>query len=261
MDKKIGVLYCGYNCEEHLSSLNTWTEWRMQDPQNRAIAAVSIPFKEYKDFKYSIDNTHGILAEKLKFQAIDALFIEPQHISEAEARNLGIKHLLETKCDYIILADADEHYKLIEIDAIIDFIGLDPWCSWFSFSLKNYVFDSKTYIVEPFTPPRAFRVNTNGHELQGLYWDNDPTYVNSLTGAAINYKALPNKVIPAHVAFPKHLTWLSNEKSKLKCDYQQSHFKGICGYRWNELTDNLEFNPDYYSKIGQPFPKLAKEHG
>jgi hypothetical protein len=57
----------------------------------------------------------------------------------------------------------------------------------------------------------------------------------------------------------QHFSWLNNEKSKKKCEYQKRHFSGVCGYKWNEKENKLEFNELYYRSIGQFIPFTGQD--
>jgi hypothetical protein len=259
---RIGILFCAYNCEETVhESLNGWLQAKESklDGNEYIISAVSVPFKEYKDINQNPDNTQYVLGEYVQSNKVDYLVSSPEFISESEARNLALEPLLTENLDLVILFDGDEIITTSQISNIINFIRLDPWCSWFSFSYKNYVFDTNTYLVDPFTPPRAFRVKTNGYILSSFNWDNDTVYKNILNSEYIFFKRLPTKVIPTSVAWIKHLTWLNNEKTKNKIAYQLNHFNGVCSYGWDREKDCLEFNMDFYSKNNIPLPITAKD--
>lgn len=257
---KIGVLYCGYNTEEYInSSLIPWIQARELKPANCEflISAVSVPFLEYKDLKVKKDNTQRDLESYKYNNNIDHLFISNDYYTEKDARNKALEPLLSAGCEAIWLVDSDEAYSIYDIEKILNYVNLEKFISWFSVSYKNYVFNVNTYLKDPFTPPRIFRVNTNGYKLGGFYWDNDIAYFNGFT-PNLSYKELPSKTIPSKIAFVPHFTWLSTEKNKLKCEYQQKHF-GHCGYKWNEVENKLEFNEEYYKKIGQQIPEIIKE--
>lgn len=259
---RIGILFCAYNCEETIhQSLAGWLEAKKSKVGGHEyiISAVSIPFQEYKDIDQNADSTPQILGEYVESNKVDYLVTGPKFISESKARDLALEPLLTENLDLVILFDGDEIITVEQILNIINFIQLDPWCSWFSFSYKNYVFDTNTYLVDPFTPPRAFRVKTNGYTLAGFNWDNDTVYKNDMHNEYIFFKNLPTKTIPSSIAWIKHLTWLNNEKTKKKIAYQLSHFKGVCSYQWNIEKNCLEFNRDFYLKNNLPIPLIAKD--
>ncbi len=261
---RIGILFCGYNCLETLEkSIAPWVVARDEklDGHEFVISAVSVPFKEYQTIDLPVDKTPESLGELIEFNSIDYLVTAPKFISEAEARTLALEPLLLENLDYVMLWDGDEIITLDQINAILNYVRLDPWCSWFSISYKNYVFNNKTYLLEAFTPPRVFKVKSNGYALDSFSWDNDVIYrsVND-PKVYIEYRQLPTKIIPKHVAWVKHLTWLSTPKTKAKVAYQKDHFKGVCSYRWNDVTNAVEFDPDFYARRRISIPETAQEN-
>ncbi len=266
MNNLIGVLFCGYNTIEYVSkSLNPWQQAQSDKlfNSNWLISAVSLPFDKYRDMAVEKDATQDFLRQEYNSHRIDYLATEPEYVDEATARNLALKPLLEAKCDLIILVDADEIITIEQIQKILEFIEVNRFESWFSISYKNYVFDAKHWLAEPFTPPRIFRVHTNGYEIDKFVWDNDIQYKRELVFSAsplpltVSYKELPNKVIPSNLVWIKHLSWLNNESSKNKCEYQQKHF-GHCGYRWDE-KEGLKFNEEFYLTRGLMLPRVISE--
>jgi hypothetical protein len=264
---KIGVLGCGFECEEYIEEvLKPWFEAKQN---NLAGCEFVFSFVHGQFKEYSVINGGEIKTQTPKWyydhsSSID-YFSAPSPASEAEQRNNALMPLLREGCDLVWLLDLqDEIYTLKQIEDIVLYIKNERFTSWFNLCFKNYVFDKNTYIKEPFCPPRIFRVSTNGFKLKDFFWDNDVRYegtVNtgySFDSKTINYAALPSKMIPARIAHIKHLTWLSNEKSKKKCLYQQMHFGGKCSYKWDDQI-GLTFNEAYYKENGLNLPILIKE--
>lgn len=265
---KIGLIYVSYNMEDYTKkSLPVWMQAKQQNLGGNefVISVVSVPFEEYKDFNVELDQTIPYLQEKLQSGEIDNLITEPKFIKEHLCRDVALKYLLSRGCDIICMADADEFFNLEEIEKIFDYVKLEKFTTWFSIPYKNYVFSERNYLKEPFCPPRIFRVKSNGYELDSFYFDNDLVYkgtiveFNKFVNKEISYKMLPSKVIPSKLVWIRHLSWISNEKSKLKCFYQQNHFGGQCGYKWNELDNKLEFNGEFYKVNGLPIPEVIEE--
>lgn len=263
---KIGIIFTSYNHEEYLyDALAPWIQARHDalNGHDFVIAAVSVPFKEYKEMVIIPDSTTELLREFYNDLKIDHFIDGPQFITEAEARDKALQLLLADNVDAVILIDGDEFFTEEQIAKIFDYVTLNKWITWFSLSYKNYVFDKNTYLVDPFTPPRIFIVNSNGYRLNKVFWDNDLSYTGqvvqagSLVMKTISYRELPTKIIPKQIANIKHLTWLSDEKSKKKCEYQKKHF-GHCGYTWGE--NGLEFNKEFYLQKGLEFPRTMKEN-
>lgn len=264
--KKIGVIYCSYGMPELLhKSLSPWIEARktqLCDTQ-WVIAAVSVPFKEYENVSTFVkDEITPVELDKLvQEDKIDFLVHDDGFFEEKDARNGALIPLLEAGCTEIILLDNDEVYQISDIEGVINYSNLNKWESWFSFSLKNFVFDESTYLVERFCPPRLFRVNTNGYAMIGFYFDNDIAYKGIINKngqfeeVTVSYRDLPHRNIPVEYADIMHLTWIDNARTRAKIAYQMSHFKGVCSYWVNPESDKLEFNPLYYQMIGKDMPK------
>lgn len=247
---KIGIIYCGFNTEEYV--LDTIAPWiKAKGRHDLSIAAVSIPFQEYFFLNQGEDNTTQILRDLNKEGKIDFLFTEPKYVKENVARNLGLFSLLNNKPDIIMLVDSDEFYTQESIDKIFQYVKDTPEHVCYEIHLKNYIFDGKTWL-DGFHPPRIFR--TDRHKgINQFYWDNDLLFNDSTT-----HKGVSSITIPKEVAHIKHMTWLNNEKSKLKTQYHLKHF-GACSYRWNNETDSLELDLEYYDKHNYPRPVVHKE--
>jgi hypothetical protein len=241
---KLGVLFCGYNTEETiLKSLTPWLD--LQPKLNITIVAVSVPFKEYESMGIPQDKTTEILINSLGSERV---ITQPHYILEAEARNLALSKLKDLDCDYIVTVDSDEIYDVDEIIKAIRFIENDEFVFSFSVWFKNYVFEKNTYFNQIF-PNRFFKTKS----LLKFYHDCDVLY--SVNGKEIPYQYLPSRTIPTKVLNVKHLTWLNNDKSRRKYEYQLKHF-GHCSYKWNYEMNRLEFDKEYYSKHRIPIPTL-----
>lgn len=255
----IGVLYCGFgNIEYVQQSMPVWLQTRDQKIGGHqwVISAVSVPFKEYKDTSFANDEC---ATEYLKTLPLDYLVTEPKFVSEAEARNKALFYLLEQGCDWVWLADSDEMITLDNIINLALFIERDTLTTWFSFSYKNYVFNENTYLEDPFCPPRAFKVNSGSYILTAFYHDNEVYYTDINRGTK-DFKMLGSRNIPKNTCFIKHLTWLSDERSRLKTEYQSLRWKSEnCSYRWNYQENKLEFNPEYFQKFNKTLPKVLTD--
>lgn len=265
---KIGILFTSFGMQEYLeAALTPWIQAREQNLNGYEfiISAVSIPFKEYKDINSKSDDTVKILNQYKIDGKINYLTTAPLFVSEAEGRSIALLPLQDAEVEIVILFDGDEIITLDQISNILNFVKLDRFTSWFRFSYKNYVFTEKQYLSEPFTPPRLFRTKTNGYTLDRFRWDNDLVYKgtviegNAFKNKYVDYLELPSKTIPASVAHIRHYSWISNERSKNKCLYQQSHFGGICSYKWNYDLNRLEFNEEYYKSAGQSIPEILQD--
>ena len=72
-------------------------------------------------------------------------------------------------------------------------------------------------------------------------------------------ESLPNCIAPRCVAFPKHLSWVgSSSYLKRTIKFQHLHY-GNCNYKWDEENNSLQFNEDYYRRLGKRIPTVYKE--
>jgi len=268
---RIGCLATGFDCSENIDKvLEAWNALKQDKTFGHELvfSVVYGQFAEYAELFGKQEVKKPEWTEKYSDLIDYFTLCEPD--SEANHRNLALKPLLDQNCDVIWLLDIqDEFYTVKNIKDIIGYILMNSYYCWYSVSLKNYVFDDKTFLLDPFTPPRIFKTSYNGFKFKKFAFDNDPVYIDQnktdLPGVNydydstryISYKQFSNIVIPQNVCFCKHLTWLNNEKSKRKILYQNSHFRGICGYKWNDKENKLEFNELYYRSIGQFIPYLG----
>jgi hypothetical protein len=257
---KIGVIFTAFNCKNYVKdSLNPWIEARRTKLSNHefVISAVSVPFEEYQGVLDEDDGTTKILQEYLEKKSIDFLVDKPRFVKEHVARDNALQLLLKEGIDCLILVDGDEFYTLDEIGKIFNYVMFNGFVQWFSVSLKNYVFDDKTYLAEPFTPPRIFMNGRNSQQIKLLFWDNDIAY--GYGNNNVSYQNFINLVIPKDVAWVKHLTWLNDDISKKKVEYQKKHFKNICSFKWDEQK-GLMFDEEFFKTTGQPIPRIVKEN-
>jgi len=261
---KIGIIAQGRNCADVLDAvLAPWIE--AMKKHDIYICLTSATFKEMEQLGEPPHNTDG--TEK-SFKAYEAKYPDNFSISnftyyatEAQSRGYAAKILMTQKVDLIWLLDlSDEYYTAKQIDDIISFVKSEPFTVWFRLSLKNYVFDTKTYLEKAFTPPRIWRTNIGGYKIDDCIYDNDFTYINA-GGAQISDKSLSNYIIPKSVAWIKHYSWLSDARGKQKCAYQNLHFShgAGCSYRWNNEENKLEWNPAYFKKVGEVIPNTLKD--
>lgn len=271
---KIGILGCGYECDEYIDAvLSAWIKIKKENNLNVefVFSFVYCQFKEYIEINGEKEIIEPEWYSKYK-EHID-FFFTPKPSSEAEARNIALKPLLDNHCDVVWILDLqDEIYTINNIRNIADFIQRDGGSTaWFSICLKNYVFDDKTYLLDPFTPPRVFRTYYNNtYVLKSFEWDNDPFYervdrqVNDLlkyefdTTGKISYKQLSSMQIPQNITYINHYSWLSNNKSRDKVNYQLKHL-GECSYKWNEEKQQLEFDEIFFRRRGMFIPFVGSE--
>jgi hypothetical protein len=242
----IGVIYCGYNnLDLTKQSLPIWIE--ASKLYSFKIAAVSVPFFEYKNISVENDGTTDYIKQFSKNNLIDICFDNPKYVKEADARNLCLFYLLSKDCDYIFLADSDEIYTIEQIGSILQHVKENSDIECFEIQFKNYIFDGKQWI-DGFHPYRIFKTNCHGG-LKYFYWDNDTKYADGTTHLQVK-----RQIIPKEVSFVRHMTWL-HSNGKQKYEYQMKHF-GLCSYKWNYEKNQLEFNSDYYKNKNEQIPKI-----
>lgn len=252
---KFGIIFCGYNNENTVDEALS----PFLDDERFVVAAVSVPFAEYIDQSAFEDSTTDKLRKYHKQGKIKHFIDSPRYIKDHEARNLAVDLLKREGVDFLFIWDADERGAKDQINEIIKFVESDEDSYWWSLSYKNYVFDDKTYLKEPFTPPRIFRMKKGGCSFPSFYWDNCVVYQHA--SGSINYLDVPHKVVPKEVAWIPHYTWPNNELGERKVNYQKDHHNGAaCSFRWDE-EKGLIFNEEYFKMRGEEIPETLMDNG
>ena len=247
---KIGLILVGHNCAEYFEEcLNPWLEAKKEF--DIKICAVNCPFEGFPVDED--DGSRDKLINLHKSGAINQLIMSEGPIKETEARGAALKWLIEQGCEVSWQADFDELITIEEIRKIVKFVEKEKFTTCFRLSLKNYVFNRKTFLAEPFTPMRIHRLVTNGYKAVGFYEDNNIIYNGIITRDRKPDIHFPCLTIPHVVAFITHLSWLSNLRSKKKCEYQRNRGWQNCSFIWDEKEDTLKFNPL------MPEPKVIRE--
>lgn len=254
---KIGIIYTGFNTEKYIhESLYTWLLAKQDKLGGNefVISVTSVPFIKFNiDANKGLDGTHQIL-EKLNGEfTFDYFNHNPTPVTEVEARSAALKYLVGQDVDYVWQVDSDEFYTSDDILRIIKFLSFQKLVPCFRLSLKNYVFDENTYLIEPFCPMRIHKVKFNSCVASEFYDDNNIFYLNE--GTKVYDVQIANMTIPASFVWIKHLTWLSDDRSKRKVAYQRAR-GWECSFKWDEENNKLEFNPDFYRKRSQNVPKV-----
>mgnify|MGYP003675036295 CR=1 FL=1 len=248
-----GIVFCGYNPAEYIR--DSLAPFLGRD--NFIISAVSVPFSEYRHQDDYNDGTTEILQGYKKEGLIDNLVTFPKYLKEHDARNLALNYLKDQNVDFVWIVDSDEDYDSKQVTAICNYVESSQ-NTWFKICLKNFVFDKKHYLEEPFCPPRIFRTKTDKLSLPYFFWDNDIAWT-SFTGQQVSYKDVAeNETIPQDLVWVDHYTWLSDEIGKRKVKYQEKR-GWECSYKWNEEKGVLEFNEEFHKKIGEDLPVVIKK--
>lgn len=248
---RIGIIYCAYSSEEYVEkSLSPFL-----NPVNGhsfAVSAISYPFENFE--KGGNKKTLDILRKYRDDRKI-TLNYGPDPIKETVARQIALDDLSKRGIDLVWMVDSDEFYSIEQIKEIIQFVADEEFITWFRICLKNRVFDGG-YLEEPFAPPRIFRVKAPNYTINKFYDDNNVNYRGRLKGDIVPDLALANMMIPKRIAWVDHMTWLNDERSKKKVEYQKARGWN-CSFKWNYEKGYLEFNEEYYN--GKNFPTILKD--
>lgn len=254
---KFGIIFSAYNTIDYVAhSLAAWMMARQKKLNGHEfyICAVNVKFAQFENDKE--DGTREILQYYLDSGLIDNLITGPDNIPETTARSMALQDCIKKKCDYIWQYDSDEFISKEQIANIIEFVEENKFIDWFRLSYRNYVFDDKSFLEEPFTPPRIHKTKTTMDAFVAeRFWDDNNIEFGGKDWTMKDIE-LPGIIVPKSVAWIKHLTWLNNERSRKKVEYQMQRW-GHCSFKWTE--SGLAFDEEYFKKIGQSIPKLLRE--
>lgn len=263
---KIGLLLCSYGYPEYVDRcLEPWL--KLKKTHDIQIATINGMFKEYVEMD-QIDNDKETQEKLTKYhnnKQIDFLYIHnatgenrpvKEYHNEAQLRDIALQYLLKQNCDLIWLWDIDEIATVEELERTIQYIQQpeNKFIVWFRTEYKN-CFDTEDKYIKGFNPPRIWRAKSNNYELDSCYYDNDFTYKGVITRDIIKDNQFPNKSIPTSIFNAIHLSWLSTEKSKNKIKYQISR-GWDCSNIFNEKTNKIEFNREWYKKRSLQIPNI-----
>lgn len=261
---KIGIIGTAYGCADTL--YQTVAPWiHLKDLGYDLTLAISHGmFSDYKDFKEDNDvKTQELLKNGVWH---DYLYIqndyskdEPRiYQTEAEIRNKCLQYLLLQDVDYVWLVDfADEFYTTKEIDDVISYLENEPFIICHSIEFKNVIFNNK--YVKGFQPSRIWKVDTGNYKLNKCYYDNDMLYHGKITRDIKTDKEFASKKIPTNIVNPLHLSWNNYERSVEKIRYHEKRWNppngNGCSFKVNKEKECIEWNLDYYNRIGQSIPE------
>ncbi len=258
---KVGCIFAAWQCVDLLpASLAPWVEAKRSrlGGHEYTICAVSVPFEGFPQ-EETRDNTRYKLGALANYGEIDHVVVSDKPIKETDARGKALQWLVAQGCDTLWQVDADEVYTHEDITRILAFVAPNSLIPWFRLSLRNAVFDERTFLTEPFTPPRVHSVRVRGYEASGFWDDNNVLYRGVLTRDMKPDVDFASMTVPSTIAWPKHYSWLSNARSKAKIGYQlQGRGWPECSFRWDE-TKGLQFNEAYYTKRGLSLPEVVRE--
>ena len=250
---KIGIILIGYNMEEYVQPcLRAWTDARGMrlGGHEFIICAVSLPFLGFPDAKE--DGTRSMLCDLEGMGYIDNVIESPRNIPETVARGMALSWLKDRGITHTIQVDLDEFYTEADILNIFSFVEVNPFIVAYRLSLKNLVFDEHTYLAEPFMPMRIHRIDSLSSCIATSFWDdNNVLYEGAITGAKVKDIEMANMTIPPSVAFVRHASWLSNDRSRRKVEYQLAR-GWTPSFLWDD-SKGLIFNP------ALPAPKILSD--
>lgn len=256
---RIGIIYTAYNSEDYIErSINPWIEAKTKKIGgfDFSIATVSMPFEKFPSSKQ--DGTLEKLQKITERGDIDTLFCDSNiPVNEWEARNLCLQYFKNNyPCDLFFMLDSDEFYDTNEIKSLFQYIESgDPLVAWYKVCLRNFVFNNKTYLTEPFMPPRIYRNRVGNYEINKFTYDNDINYIHIKNKEEKSHLELAYSTVPQILCNARHYTWLDDQRSRDKIDYQKSR-GWMCSYYVNE-QGRLDFNPEYYKKYNIPVPSVS----
>lgn len=252
MKQTIGVIFTSFNMADlQPASLGPWIEARRKrlGGHHWLICAVSVPFKKFNEPR--TDSTLPMLRQDLENDVLDHLIESEEPMEETEARGLAMKWLIEQGTDWTWIVDADEIITEEEIAKTIDFVEKNPLITAFFGSLRNFVFDERTWLSKPFAPMRIHRIRSGTYVADYFWDDNNVMYRGTITRDFKRDIYFATKQIPKAVQWIKHYSWLSNERSRKKVAYQSAR-NWICSFAWDEKR-GLVWAP------GQPTPETEHD--
>lgn len=259
---RVGVIYCAYQAEDYLRmSLDPWVVARQASLAGHTflIAAVSVPFEGFPQEDYA-DLTRSMLGDAVHHGRIDHVIVRDRPTKETDARGQALQWLVANHVDTLIQWDSDEVASLEDIQRILAFVEGQPYVPTFRVSYRNLVFTPNQWLAEPFTPMRIHRVDTPGGYVAAGFWDDNNVYYRrpweGETGYLVRDADMACITIPTTVAHPAHYTWLNDERSRRKVEYQLSR-GWTPSFRWDYTANRLEWNPEYYARHGLPLPEIV----
>lgn len=242
----IGVIYSTLNDEANLApSITPWIEARAKQLGGHKwiICAVSVPFEGFD--VGPMDNTQILLKEYLNHGDIDNLIVGDTPMRETQSRSAALTWLKDKGADISWQADGDELPTLEQIERIVTFIDRNPLIVWFRLSLRNAVFQPNMFLVEPFTPPRIHRlypkVGVLSFDATRFLQDNDIGYADRITRNIKVQGQFASMTVPKSCALITHLSWVSGDRARRKCLYQESR-GWSCSFKWDDAQGGLIWN-------------------
>lgn len=256
---KIGITMIGYECQEQLEKvLPYWIRLKENPPANSRIESIKIGFthgcfEETAKLGFPILSTDGTIEHLMKLKdtdSIDYLQIRDTPQKEYEMWTNGFQ-TFKDDIDLLWMLNTDEFWELDEIENVLKYIENNDLLDFYKVNFKNFCIDEDTWI-DDFIVPRIWWAKKQGG-IKRFYQDDLLEYNNGKKDVQCSHLT-----IPPSVAFPKHYSWVGSKAYlQRKLNFQKLRYGGS-SYRWNDITDKLELNDDYYRSIGKPKPTLNK---
>lgn len=255
---KIGVLLSAYDCERYVEKcLEPWISLKKYDVTMDVVIAVSngqwLKFKE-AGVSPTEDRTFEILSS---IDDIDFIYKNKGSnvLAEEHSRGILLNYLQTQECDLIWVVDGDEVYTPEGIRNTIKFIEENRDVNGFYMHFKNYVLRMPLFI-DSFVKPTIYRDGVHGG-LRNFSFDTDANY------RFKSFGDIKKALIPIHVCFPDHYTWLQEDKRSFEKVIHQEHkfsHMGAPGERcaFKIDGDTLKFNEKYYRKNNEGIPVLSE---
>ena len=267
----IGITIIAYNANPTLEAVfSPWREIKggvLEGLIDKVyISCQSACFPETFNLGYpakSEDGTIETLEELYKDGTISNLVIHEEPVEEQILWSANLPYLQQFQPDLIWLLGSDECFKVYEIRKIIEFIKRNSLTDGFKINFKNYM--GPNYANYDFVAPRIWNNKRNGGIAH--FWKDDLV----VTGDGKFDHQLSFMVIPPKICTPDHWSWaiprLPNEDyndylvrnavfCKRKTAFSATRY-GQCSYIWNDTKMKLEFNKDYYNRLGKSIPQIV----
>jgi hypothetical protein len=255
---KIGLQVLAYNCDKSIKKLlQPWIYHRVN--YDIKIWVASGQFKIYNDMGCENENseTLKILKSDL-YHEIDYLF-EPTPgflLSDHETRSACLNYFREENVDLMIMLDSDEFYTEKDVENLLSYVKTNENFDWYTVNFKNIIGDGSKYVE--YKPLRVIWFKKNGY-VKKYYFDNHIVF--DVAGKDYEYRQLRGHDIPKEILNPPHYTWTNNLNTtgpsdiRRKMAYQEKYYSHECGWSWDEETQNVVPNKNFW---GENLPE-AKE--
>jgi hypothetical protein len=246
---KIGLQVLAYNCDKSIKKLlQPWIYHKVN--YDIKIWVASGQFKIYHDMGCENENsgTLKILKSDL-YHEIDYLF-EPTPgflLSDHETRSSCLNYFREENIDLMIMLDSDEFYTEKDVENLLSYVKDNQNFDWYTVNFKNIIGDGSKYVE--YKPLRVIWFKKKGY-VKKYYFDNHIVF--DVSGKDYEYRQLKGHDIPKEILNPPHYTWTNNLNTtgpsdiRKKMAYQEKYYSHECGWSWDEETQNVVPNKNFW---------------